>query len=111
MWDDYVAGNVFNGADLNAGDGYYIESGESEGLLYVYSGGYNKGETDTDFDRYWQGVELKGEPGQSAYIYTKYSNDEGKTFAPEGMPGKWIGFLTSNGQLEESVITTPSNYK
>lgn len=97
MWNDYVAGNVFDNPDLDAGDGYYIESGEGEGLLYVYSGGYDKGETDTNFDSYWQGVELKGEPGKSQYIHIKYSNDKIKFTDNNGeSSGKYIGMYVDS---------------
>lgn len=119
-WTSYINGDSskFTGT-LDPGDGYFIDE---TGYLYVYSGGWNKNESDSNFDLYWTGVELKGEKGdegipgvngedgRNAYLYVRYSDDAGSTFTENNVPGKYIGVLFGVGDIEETIINNPGSY-
>ena len=86
--DPYFSENT-----LTTGDGYLVKD---TGHLWIYDG------SGDSFDERWYDVgEIKGEKGDSAYIYIRYSND-GSTFtAQNGLtPGKFIGILYSTGEQE-----------
>ena len=112
-WNAYVSGNehAFTGT-LDPGDGYFVEE---TGFLYVYSGGWSNTETNSEFEKYWTGVELKGEkgePGTNAYIYVRYSDDQLTFTKPDGQtPGKYIGVLFGFGELSSEHVNNPANYK
>lgn len=83
----------FTDNNLSSGDGYLIN-----GELWVYDG------TGEDFELAWINVgHIKGDKGDSVYLYIAYSNDGGKTFTPAlqngrlgSTPGKYIGICISN---------------
>lgn len=109
-WENYVTNGDFLGnKSLSAGDGYLIEEGEEAGLLYVYSGGYESGEDNADFDTYWVAVEIKGEKGDSAYLYTAYADQEGGEISFIG-PKKYIGVAPSTVALDEDTLNKWSTY-
>ena len=87
----------FTDNNLSAGDGYIIN-----GELWVYDG---SGE---DFSSAWINVgQIKGDKGDSVYLYIAYSNDE-KTFTSslknDGIlgttPGKYIGICIKNIKVQ-----------
>ena len=87
----------FTDNNLSAGDGYIIN-----GELWVYDG---SGE---DFSSAWINVgQIKGDKGDSVYLYIAYSND-GKTFTSslknDGIlgttPGKYIGICIKNIKVQ-----------
>lgn len=104
-WERYLETEFFLNDKLDTGDGFYAED---TGLLWVYSGGYDGTEEDTDFDLYWQGVALKGEPGDSAYLYTAFAD------AYEGrinfVAGKWIGIRASDKALDPDLLEQWGTY-
>lgn len=107
-WNDYIEGGFFftSADDLVGGEGVYVDE---EGLLYVYSGGYYYGE-DTDFDLYWQGIEVKGEPGDSAYIYIRFTDGTNSTAQLfENTPKKYIGFKYSTTEITDPSILNSYN--
>ena len=110
-WSAYVGGDSskFTGT-LDPGDGYFVEE---DGFLYVYSGGWDSSETDSNFDLYWTGVALKGEPGDSAYLYIKYSDDGGVHFTADNgtVPGKYIAILPSMSALDITTVNNSNTYK
>jgi hypothetical protein len=82
----------FQNWELTNGDGYLVE-----GYLWVYNG------TRDSFDNAWTNVgQIKGENGDSYYLYIAYSNDDSSAKlltgdeAPYGtVPGKYIGVYVS----------------
>ncbi len=112
-WNKYVTtGDLFDfgfhseDGIINQGDGWYIKD---EGKLYSYSGGWSVGEPDTDFNKYWFGVDIKGKPGDSAYIYIAYCNENVATATVDLIgPGKYIGISTKD--LSEEDRLKWSNY-
>lgn len=102
-WNDYVNGLPFftNSAGLVGGEGVYVEE---EGLLYVYSGGYYPGEN-TNFDLYWTSIHVKGEPGDSAYLYIRFTDgtDSSATLY-ENTPKKYIGVKYSTEKITDPAI-------
>lgn len=108
-WDSYINGGPFFSlnADILEGEGVYVEE---SGLLYIYSGGYYPGE-DTDFNKYWTSVTVKGEPGDSAYLYVAYTDgtDETATLYFD-TPKKYIGVKYANYVLSETERKSWSTY-
>ena len=113
-WTSYLGGgsffNILSEESIKGGLGVYV--GE-EGLLYVYSGGYYPGE-DGNFDLYWTSVELKGESGDSAYLYTAFADIwNGKvTVVKDGaaMAGKYIGVCPSTAVLSDEKLEMWDTY-
>lgn len=86
---------------INQGDGWYIKN---EGKLYSYSGGWTVGEPNTNFDKYWFGVDIKGKPGDNAYIYIAYCNENVATATVDLIgPGKYIGISTKDLSEEDRL--------
>ena len=120
-WADYVLGHEYffgqllDGDKLGTGTGVYVEE---LGLLYVYSGGYYPGE-DTDFDKYWTSVKIKGEPGDSAYLYTAFADEDPVAnpyaqirYGKNATPGIYIGFWATKVIVaDDSVeLSKATNY-
>lgn len=108
-WNDFVNGGDFFGSmlDIENGTGVYVEE---EGLLYIYSGSYYPGE-DKAFDQHWVSVEIKGEPGDSAYLYIAFTDGTDETatlFFNE--PKKYIGIKYSDVEISESDKKKWSTY-
>lgn len=90
----------FTDDNLSGGDGYLIN-----GELWIYDGSKNP-----VFTSAWTNVgQIKGDKGDSVYLYIAYSNDGGKNFTNKlsdkdrlgSTPGKYIGICISN--IEKSV--------
>lgn len=108
-WDSYINGGPFFSlnADILEGEGVYVEE---SGLLYIYSGGYYPGE-DTDFNKYWTSVTVKGEPGDSAYLYVAYTDGTDDTaILYFDTPKKYIGVKYANYVLSETERKSWSTY-
>lgn len=107
-WNKYVTTGDLSDFDfysedgiINQGDGWYIKN---EGKLYSYSGGWTVGEPDTNFDKYWFGVDIKGKPGDSAYIYIAYCDENVATATVDLIgPGKYIGISTKDLSEEDRL--------
>lgn len=102
-WADYLAGGAFftSTAGLVGGEGVYVEE---EGLLYIYSGGYYPGE-DTNFDLYWTAIHVKGEPGDSAYLYIRFTDGtDSSAILYENTPKKYIGVKYSTEKITDPAI-------
>lgn len=116
-WNKHINGDTskFVNGILEPGDAYYVGD---IGKLYIYNGGWTSLEPDTEFDVYWVSTDFKGEPGDSAFAYIRYS-DDGASFtgkldkdSSEGtIPGKYIGFLFGIGELDEDTVNDPNKYK
>lgn len=97
-WGDYIETGKFLPSDpiLDPGDGCFVDD---EGLLYIYSGGYSDEEDNAKFETYWTSIEIKGEPGDSSYIYTAYTDTLNADVPIDITPGnakKYIGFFYTN---------------
>lgn len=116
-WSKYLSKDESAfGGELSIGNGYIIEIlGENEEFnLYVYSGSVDP--DNTNFENNWKGFNIKGEKGDKAELYIRYS-DNGSTFTkdadgnPTGLtPGKYIGTLIGHGELSEDMVNDPNSY-
>ena len=106
----------FKDDKLETGDCYMIISGTNEkgedvtGHMFVYDGSGN-----TFADRWLDAGLVKGEPGQSMYLYMAFADVYGtiKTLAdgsidPNG--GKYVGYKISDGALDKDILLEWDTY-
>ena len=111
-WENYKSDptTAFNGS-LEIGDGFILEQETSDGYnFYTYTGGYDA--DNVTFENCWKGFNIKGEKGDSAILYIRYSDDGGSTFTKNNglVPGKYIGTLIENYELDEDTVNDVNSY-
>lgn len=91
------------------GEGVFVD--DEDGFLYVYSGGYYPGE-DPDFDKYWTAITVKGEPGDNAYLYIRFTDGTDNTAVLyENVPKKYIGIKYSSEKItDEKILNSYDTY-
>lgn len=106
----------FKDDKLETGDCYMISSGTNEngedvtGHMFVYDGSGN-----SFADRWLDAGLVKGDPGQSMYLYMAFADVEGEikkladgSIDPNG--GKYVGYKISDGVLDGDILLEWDTY-